>query len=58
MNANDEFPYEAPLRNGIARIVEPEEEEIAEGDEAATETTDAPEATDAPEEAVTEPEES
>jgi uncharacterized protein len=22
MNANDEFPYEAPLRNGIARIVE------------------------------------
>ncbi|MBT6489152.1 MAG: DNA gyrase subunit A, partial [Deltaproteobacteria bacterium] len=42
----------------IARIVEPEEEEIAEGDEAATETTDAPEATDAPEEAVTEPEES
>jgi DNA gyrase subunit A len=42
----------------IARIVEPEEEEIAEGDEAATETTDAPEATDAPEETVTEPEES
>ncbi len=22
MDANDEFPYEAPLRNGIARIVE------------------------------------